>query len=116
MAENGGGLSSAQRFDRLEAQIERALKEVSIERHRVTNILQIEKLHTEILTTLKDHETRLTEIERREVAEEAVTTALSAARKEAQSNKRWVIGVCIIGGGGLFINAVMLMQVLGKVN
>lgn len=115
MAENGGELTPGQRFARLESQVERALKEISVERHRVTNIMQIEKLHTEILTTLKDHEHRISEMESNEHSQEAVAQALSAAEARAESNKRWVIGVVVIGCAGLLMNLIGLVFVLLRV-
>lgn len=114
MPENGGELTPGQRFARLEQQVERALKEISVERHRVSNILQIEKLHTDILATLKNHEKRLQDLEANERSDEAVHSALTLQKERGESNKRFLIGVVVLGSAGLLIQIVGLLFVLTR--
>ena len=104
MAENGGEITVGQRLHRIEKRlddIERNLDE-RITRHREANQKAVTELAQSIVNDIGK---RVTTLEKHDVAEDAV-----------KSYRKWLVGVGVVGIGGLLINAVMLMQVLGKVN
>jgi hypothetical protein len=106
MAENGGEISVGERLRRIEdrlSEIEQRMDQ-RLTRHRENNELAIEKLGASVIQRVGEHEGRLKVLEHHDTADEAV-----------RKYRRWLIGVGIVGVGGLIVNAIMLIQVLGKV-
>lgn len=110
MAENGGQLTAGERLRGIEAEIRRIsghLEEINRELHgRITKHREANEAHLKELATsvVKDFGARLQELEKHEVAEEAVRT-----------DRKWLIGVGIPVVLGLVVNMVMLLQVLVRV-
>ena len=105
--ENGGELKVGERLRRIEEDI-RAIKDrmdARITKHRENNELAIEKLGESVISKVTEHERRLRVLETHDAQDEAVS-----------KDRKWIIGVGIVGLGGLLVNAIMLAQVLGKVN
>lgn len=111
---NGGSLSTGERLSRIETRLEsiETHLEQRITRHKEANDATIKELATSIVT---DFGKRITELEKKDVADIAATAALAAAKKEARSNKRWVIGSAASLGGLLLGVIVLLFQLQGKV-
>lgn len=83
-----------------------------ITRHKEANDKTLKELATSIV---KDFGGRIAELEKRDVAEDARAAALAAAKTEARSNKRWVIGSAISLGVLLIACIGLLFQLLGEV-
>lgn len=110
---NGGSITVGERLRRIESrldEIEHHLED-RITRHKQANEAHLKELATTIVT---DFGKRISEIEKKEVAEEAATAALTAARKQAQSNKRWFVGSAISLGGLMLAIIVLLLQLEGR--
>ena len=113
--ENGGEISVGQRLARIETRLDGIEEHLDarISRHKKANEDQMKELATSII---KDFGNRITVLEKKEVAEDAKNTALDAAKEEARSNKRWVIGSAISLGVLLLMCVGLLFQLLGEVH
>ena len=100
---NGGGLTTGQRLERIEAEI-RNFKEHTedrITRHREINANQIKELAKSII---EDFGERVTKLEMAHESEERVKEALEKYQAKQTSTFRWVMG--FIGSLGL-VNLIL---------
>ena len=103
MSANGGEISVGQRLTRIEDRLDAIESHLDdrITRHREANQHAIQQLAESVI---KDIGGRVATLEKHDVAEDAV-----------KSYRKWLIGVGLVGVGGLLINFLMLLNLLGKV-
>lgn len=111
---NGGTLSVGQRLGRIESRLDTIENHLDarITRHKEANEAHLKELATTIVT---DFGKRISEIEKKEVADAAATAALDAVRNKAESNKRWIVGSLISLGILLLAVLGLLFQLQGRV-
>lgn len=115
MAEgNGGNITVGERLRRIEDRLDSIEEHLDqrITRHKEANDAAVKELASSVI---KDFGNRVAALETKDVADEASQKALVAAKQEARSNKRWVIGSAISLGVLLIAAIGILLQLLGKV-
>lgn len=111
---NGGDIKVGERLRRIEDRLEtiETHLEARIERHKKANEQTVKELATSVIRDFGD---RISKLETEAIAEQAAHDALEAAKREAQSNKRWVIGIGFTLGMLLLAALSLLFQLLGEV-
>lgn len=102
MTDDSGGIPVGERLRRIELRLETIEMNTDerITRHREANQKAIEGLAQQVI---KDIGGRVASLEKHDVAEDAV-----------RSYRKSLVAIGLIGGGGLLVNFVMLMQVLDR--
>lgn len=90
---NGGEISVGRRLGNIEGMLKDALEQIATERHRVNNLLAEKTLGQKLVEMVNDHEKRLTDIEKRDIADEAVAKALDEYQTKQRATFRWGIGL-----------------------
>lgn len=103
--DNSGTIGVGQRLSNIEGMLKEALEQIATERHRVNNLLAEKTLSQQVLDMVRDHESRLTEIERNQLADDAVAEALAEYQAKQRATFRWGIGlVSSIGVFNIVLN------------
>lgn len=101
-----GALELDDRLERIETKLDESLAQISIERHRVNNILHGQGLVTELLARIKDQEIRIKTLEDSELKEKAVD--------DFKKNLK----LALIGGSllGTFVAVLQIIVLFNQVN
>lgn len=91
--DNSGTIGVGQRLSNIEGMLKEALEQIATERHRVNNLLAEKTLSQRVLEMVNDHESRITEMEKRDIADEAVARALEEYQTKQRATFRWGIGL-----------------------